>query len=480
MSKPINELLNFDFKAEVFDQKAKSAFTNDLKKQQEKNIKILNQLTEKLGDADFTQKPTFGIEDVYLKTTTLLQNEEDLKGKFDKRELRTLTYALDFKLNSKTTILAEISYLQQCIQLLNNNWNDRFIFGLLHCYLKNWNFRKKPSIELLSKFVIEKINNYDGKRDKYLNLKNQTKFFDYTKGDIDLGYTLALLKKPIHQANKHINLPDTWLAYPYFYGVINAFLEKTKNEVKTHFNDLVTVLGKHSNQTKEMEHNKIILSKIICYSKDIEDDHYNNQLKDVAFKLVGDPGDAQIWSVGNALEKDKTTVEQARKILNEWLTKQFINVFFEKCINDERRKVFWLQYSKHISDFKVIGPKTLKYILEQDDRIGKYVDSRFSVTSSSKDVSVMVMYINNHVLLEFSNDGYAFIGYKKDNPIIKKFDKAIRIRQVDDLRDSDLPMALKTKGEDVLDHNSEGRLFHKDGTFYWEDKFDWWLKKYVL
>lgn len=480
MNKPINEILNFNFDAERFAQKAESTITNTLKSQQAKNIKILNQLTEQLGNLSFDSKTIIGIEEIFKKTIALLKSNVDLNGKFDNREIRILTHALDYKPNKTNSILAETTYLQHCIQLINNNWNDRFIDGLLRCYIKNWNFENTTSIEVLSKFVLEKIDIYGGKREKYLNLKSQKKFFAYKKGDIDLGYTLALLKKPIHQANKHISLPDNWIAYPYFYGVINAYIEKTKNEVKTHFNDLIAFLDKHSNQTKGTFTNKIIMSKVICYSKEIEDDNYRNQIKDETYKLVGDPGpgNKDNWFVNKASEKEKTIVHEAREILNEWLTRQFINVFFEKCINDTRRKEFWLKYTTHISAFKVIGPKRLKYVLEQDERIGKYVDSRFSVTNSSRNISAMVMYIKNHVLLEFSNEGYAFIGYKKDNPIINKFDEVIK--SVDDLRAPNLSMALKTNRDRVMEDNSEGRLFHKDGALFWERKFIWWLDKYVI
>lgn len=40
MNKPINEILNFNFDAEKFAQKAESTITNTLKKQQEKILKF--------------------------------------------------------------------------------------------------------------------------------------------------------------------------------------------------------------------------------------------------------------------------------------------------------------------------------------------------------------------------------------------------------------------------------------------------------
>jgi hypothetical protein len=159
-------------------------------------------------------------------------------------------------------------------------------------------------------------------------------------------------------------------------------------------------------------------------------------------------------------------------------------VFFEKCIDDRRRKAFWLKHAKDITSFKVIGSKRTKYLLKQDDRISEFVDARYSLTYSKSDVSAFIIYMKNHVLIEFSQDGYAFIGYRKDSLVLP--DLSQRFATVNDLRAGDLPMAIRRKYEYFEEENDEGRLFHKDGnrtngsSLEWEEVFDYWLKEYVL
>jgi hypothetical protein len=92
--------------------------------------------------------------------------------------------------------------------------------------------------------------------------------------------------------------------------------------------------------------------------------------------------------------------------------------------------------------------------------------------------------MGNYMLIEFSKDGYAFYGYKLNGsklPNIKRY-----LSSVDDLRDGNLPLAVNRRREEIIEHQDEGRLFHKDGNYQdgtplkWENIFDWWLENYNI
>jgi hypothetical protein len=420
--------------------------------------------------------PNKGIREVYLKFLTGIEGENGFINEFERRELRTLTYALTYKENDKLSIFENLDYLQKCLFILDENWRDSFILGLLDCYLSNWNSAYGESFNSLSSFLIPKIENYKGSRSLLQALKDNSRFFDMNKGDLDLGATLALTRKNISEATKYLSLPDHWIALPYFAGVIYGFFEKSKKQIEIILDDISIALERHSNSIKSTRTNKLIVSKIICHSIDTNES-VQNKIKDMAFKLVGDPGSNALWrSNENESQSDIATINKAREILNEWVTRQFIYVFFEKCINDNRRKLFWLKYSKNISAFKVFGPSHVKRLLKADKRIAEYVDGRFNLVDGSRDVSAFMFILGGYKMIEFSDPGYAFYAYKSSNSSAPSFDLKY-ISSVESLRDGSMPMLVYRSGYSIRDLSDEGRLSHHDGDMKWEDVFSIWLKR---
>lgn len=472
----INDILDFKFPLISFTEKGRNIISSHIVNLSQTRISTLNSITEELGRNPFPPEPTQGIREVYLKFIKICQSDNNLADKFDKRELRTLTYALTFKEHQKTSIFENSGFLKNCLSLLNRNWRDSFISGLLDCYLSNWNSPNKESFDALSIFLTNKIGNYKGSRNRYQSLKANSKFFNKEKGDLDLGATLAISNKSISEVTKFLSLPDHWICYPYFSGVINGFFEKSKNRIENSLDDIADALEKHSSSTKATRTNKFIVSKIICHTT-TSSEIIQNQVKDIAFRLVGDPGITSIWRpFEDSSHTESTTINKAREILNEWVTRQFINVFFEKCINDNRRKRFWLQYSKKITSFKVFGPRHVKRLLKSDQRIAEYVDGRFHSVDSNRGVSAFMFLIQEHKLIEFSDPGYAFYAYKASNSIAPSFD-AKYVSSVNNFRNGSMPMLVYRNGYNLHSFSEEGRLSHNDGDMKWEDVFSIWLKR---
>jgi hypothetical protein len=472
----IYDILEFRFSSNSFSEKGTKIIPTHIVILCQTRISTLNAITEKIGNSMIDEMPTKGIREVYLKFIKFYNSGNGFGDEFDKRELRTLTYALTFKENQKSSIIGDSNYLKKCIILLSANWRDSFISGLLDCYLSNWGCSNRESFNILSNFLSEKISNYQGSRSLFQSLRTNSKFFDRDKGDLDLGATLAISKKSILDATKYLSLPDHWITYPYFSGVINGYFEKSRNRLETTLDDISQVLEKHSNSTKATRTNKLIVSKIICHTA-TSSETTQNKVKDIAFKLVGDPGIISIWRpYENASQSEISTISKAREILNEWVTRQFINVFFEKCLNDNRRKRFWLQYSKKIAAFKVFGPSHIKRILKTDQRIAEYVDGRFHSVYSSRDVSAFMFLIGDYKLIEFSDPGYAFYAYKASNKIAPSFEQK-NVQSVNSFIEGGMPPLIRNQGYSFYAYSDEGKLSHADATYTWERKFQEWLTK---
>ena len=470
------EILEFRFESTAFTERGKAVISGYYSNLVARRILKLESISRKLGNNAFNEEYIRNIEGVFLKFKEFIRQGE-LNEAFDRRELRNLTYAFDFTSGGENAIFQNPEEVIIALDLLEENWRDLFLIGLFRCYLKNWKSRPKDSFDLLAVFVTAKLHQYGGTRTRYLQLKSNLKFFDEVKGELELGVHLYHKKIPLTKVTDFLKLPEQWISYPYFEGVINSYFQKSQNEVENYLEEIATVLKAHSNHVKGTKANKLIVGKIVCSCVD-KSEEIQDKAKDIAFELVGDPGTSAIWIVPDEINSnDRQIIERAREILNEWITRQFISVFFEKCIDDVRRKRFWLKYSKRITRFKVFGPRNVKSDLKKDERIAKYVDGRFHAVDNKSSVSAFMFLLGNHKMIEFSVPGYAFYAYKES--IYAPEFEMDNLGSVNEFRNGNMPMLVYRQGTYLHSFSEEGRLVHNDGDLLWESVFAYWIKKII-
>ncbi len=464
----INDLLNFHVSHFALSNAAQKIIPVTLKNQNDFKIDKLDRLTEKLGASTFDLKMDNLISQVFRKFKTI--NSTNIES-FSKRELRTLTYTLKHSENSLTPIFYDQYELACALKMLESNWRDSYLFGLIYCLLTSWEEKDTESFTILSDFILNKLYTYEGSRSTLLGFKSNLRFFNPENGDVILGTELALRNKSISDSAKYLSLPNSWIAFPYFSKVIIAYYEKKKDELSEIIDHFENVLPLYRNASRD----KRVISKLINQANQPSFFSYQDRIKNLAFDLIGDPENLGAWSpFVNFTERERAELLNGRRILNEWITKQFINVFFNVCINDERRKRFWLKYASKISTFKVYGPKSTKMELRKDDRISKVIESRYVTVLSNREISAFILYIGNYMIIEFSNDGFACCAYKLNSSNMPKL--SARLNSVEDLRNSALPPAVESDSKYYY-FNEEGRLFHKGE---WEPRFDNWLTKKAL
>lgn len=464
----VNDILEFHFTPSAFQQTAQKIIPTTLTQLNDIRIDKLKKITEEVGAVSFNFSGNNLIPQVFKKFKYSIQNNNVV---FDRRELRTLTYSLSYSVAGQSAIFTNEKEINYALQLLNSNWRDSFIIGIIDCYLNNWETENRTSLNILAEFIGEKLEAYNGNRNTINAFKNNLKYFDLKNGDLVFGNELALNNAPIKEATKVLSLPESWFSYPYFSKVMVAYYDKKQNELSNLIDDFESALDFHKNSNT----NKRIVSKFIIQANKPEYAALQDKVKHLAFKFIGDPENKSVWAdFFSATDKEKTDLLNARKILNEWITRQFINVFFNVCINDERRKRFWLKYAPQISSFKVYGPSFTKTLLKRDERIAEYLDARFTTVYSSRDVSAFILYIGEYMIIEFSNEGFACCAYKLSSPNRPTLNS--RLNSVEDLRNSSLPLAIQSDANYYYT-SDEGRLFHNSN---WEHKFNHWLKEKVL
>lgn len=467
----IQDILQFHFASITFQQSAQKIIPLSLSSLNELRIDKLQKITEDVGASSFSFSGNNLIPQVFRKFKKSIKNNET---SFEYRELRTLTYSINYSEQDLSSIFENESHLKYALILFDSNWRDSFLVGLIDCFLKNWETKHQKSLEQLERFITEKLEKYSGNRSTINSFKNNKRYFNIKNGDLILGDTIARLNKPIQEVTKILGVPESWLSYAYFSKVLVTYYERTKSKISENIGAINEVLVMHNNSNTS----KRLISKIIIQANQPEFTILQDQIKKIAFTQIGDPSNVSNWAAFDyASETEHMEIIEARNILNEWITQQFINVFFNVCINDERRKKFWLRFSSKISSFKVYGPLHTKKILKRDVRIAEYVDARFETVTSKRDVSAFILYIGDYMLIEFSNEGYAFYAYKITSPY--KPSLSNQLNSVDDLRNASMPMAIQNNN--YYDYfNDEGRLTHRDGNQIWETKFNSWMNKKVF
>ncbi len=465
------DILQFHFSPTTLQQLAQKIIPITIASLNDHRIDKLQKITEEVGASSFSFSGNNLIPQVFRKFKNSISNNHT---SFERRELRTLTYSLNYSEQNLSLIFGNENELQFVLTLLDSNWRDSFLVGLIDCFLKNWETKYPKSLEQLEKFIANKLDDYSGNRSTLISFKNNKRYFNTKNGDLILGDTIAKLNKPIQEATKILGVPESWLAYTYFSKVIVTYYERNKNRISDEIENLNEVLLTHNSSIT----NKRLISKIIIQANKPEFASTQDIIKKIAFTQIGDPSNVSNWTAfENATEIERREIIEARNILNEWITQQFINVFFNVCINDERRKKFWLRFASKISSFKVYGPIHTKIILKRDERIAEYVDARFETVTSKRDVSAFILYIGDYMLIEFSNEGYAFYAYKINSSLRPSLN--YQLNSVDDLRNGSMPMAVHS--DNYYDYfNDEGRLTHRDGNQIWETKFNSWMNKKVF
>lgn len=465
------DVLKFYFPLNSFKESANNIIPTALSALTDNRINNLYKITEEIGVSSFTFSGNNLIPQVFKKFKNSF-NRQNVS--FDNRELRTLTYTISYSESNLHSIFSNENELKYALVLLESNWKDSFLIGLIDCFLKNWGTTFSKSLDQLEQFILQKLDSYTGNRSSITSFINNKRFFYSKNGDLILGDTIAKLNKPIQEATKILGVPESWFTYPYFSKVITTYYERNKSKIADEIENLNDALQKHNSTIT----NKRLVSKIILQVNLPELLVLQEKIKNIAFKQIGDPENISNWTVfENATEIEKRELLQAKNVLNEWITKQFINVFFKVCINDERRKKFWLQFASKISSFKVYGPAHTKRRLKQEERISEYVDARFETVASKRDIAAFILYIEDYMLIEFSDEGYAFYAYKNNSP--HRPSLTSQLISVDDLRNASMQMALQSDAYYNY-FNDEGRLTHRDGNQNWETKFSSWINEKVL
>ncbi len=470
-NKPAKSLSGFHFSFTSFQQAAEEIITSELHTNLEQQTDCLKTMID--THIDRAMLPDKNIRLTFLKFKTAFR-QHTLTADFDNPTLlRRLSYCLTFAYDNYTLIIEDEAETKALLQVLDLYWRDSFIIGLFSSMIQCWECENRGPFEYLQRFIIAKIKDYQGERPSILRLKEHVDYYQHTNGPEQLSRDLFDNRIGALLAPEYLGLPRRWIEYEYFSKIIAAYFEQGEEDREARYFQIFRILDIHTSKATA----KRIISRMILELHQEGDLTLQSQVKQLAFKRIGDPAFDAYWTPPHsASEAEIEQIETARKILNGWITAEFIAVFFETCLNDERRKNYWLRYAKSITHFRVIGSKGMLQELEQDKRIKEYLPTRFqALPGRAASKSAIMMRINKYTLVEFSDTGFAFYAYKHDNPHCPAFNTLYT--GLEELRDVRMPIISISEGTLIDDSIEQGRLRHANE---WENAFDVFLSKHVL
>ncbi len=470
------ELLHFNLDIDQIRLPRNPGILRGLPVMLNKHTTRLERIKEDMTEKEFQSSGTLSLAQIAIKFIEAYKENVVSDTFQQRRELRALSYCLTLPVPGYTPIFKSEDEIQALLNVLDNDWRYSYFPGLFDTVLKEWNSDHRNSLMKIRSFVVEKLQQYDGRRSTIIGFKENIRFFEHDIGALKLGIEMAAGKEPFTKVTTFSSVPESRISYYYFAYALFAYYERVKKNLPEHLDDMLAFLNIHGKHETSL----IFVSKLIIQCEEQQLSELQPRIKNVALQIIRDPEQNESWRIVYriATEKDQKDIARARAILNEWLTKEFISLFFEKCINDRRRKQFWLKYASHVSKFKIVGSKDTRRILSDDKRLKKFIDARFcNVQSGGGLNAALILVVGNNVLIEFSDSG-AFYAYQLQHPMAKVLEWN-SLHSFSEIKDTSLDRLAYREGYHIYKTNPQGSLYHTDGHLSWEDVFKHWLKKYT-
>ena len=425
------------------------------------NVRQLRAIEERMYVEGSPKVPKQTIDEILAKVvlSSKLRNNKEIEWRIS--ELRIISYNITGLQNDQCAY-------EYALSIIARNWRDIYINGLVFALMNSWNRIKPEMRKKTSQLLVEKLQNYDGKNTRYNMLKNKANMLEES-GPQRLAYLLLNQNKDLKEAPLLLGFKATALHMLYFSDVIITYCKKQRHTQT----ELEQVFQLHSAQrTKQL----VLANEVIAANahgnvaqQTILSKYINRTLGDITLKSTWAPCDG-------ATEEEQVCLKQAMHYVNLWFNRRIIESFFEICVQDKDRKLFWLNYVDRVSGFKIVGSLLTKRTLQSDSRVSGMFQSNFVETNSTSSITAaLVLYINNYVLVEFSNTGCLY-AYKQNHKKAQLLSRIYHISSVNDLKEPSIEK-LVDENEWWTNYNQEGRLQHRGA---WQRRMRNWLEKIVL
>lgn len=470
----IESILGFEFDVYKFTRLAPTF------KIRQKTIEQLQKIKENHQRA-LTTIPKIDIKKAYRTFVDIARKENPSPEKFSKREIKALAWSLDYKEKKSPyniAILESQQYLKSAMNLIDTYYRDSMILPLLNYYLNNWILQIAP----IKDFISGHIHNYSGRRTMLLNIRKNSEWLLNSRGAVLLAGKFLEEKRDPASVWDFFEFSDYTHSFEYFSEFI---MQYTKNLLRTSFTaddlaDIIEFLGVHNINLMD----KKVLFKIICKLGSGASIECKDAIKRYVLDKIGDSAREDAWSHWRgASESEKHEADEARRIFNEWLTIESIELFFDKIssvVDPEDfkyRKAFWLAYARYIENFRIACSYTINSSLKNDPKFEQFLKNRIAnMDGTTWDQCAFIFKIKDYIFVEFGKKGAALYIYSMGNELVPELDQ--NNYSMNELRHPNTMNYLMSDEGYTRHYYQEGRFGHYQSEQYkWQDKMSWWLKE---
>lgn len=441
----INDLLNFHFKADTFAKMGMNVINTNLIDGVKNKISELKEISNKIDAIGSGVDKSIDINPI-LAYINKYESLPELSMKNEKKVLRALCYYLSEIKSSNA-----IAYI---LQSLDRKWQNSFYLGLIDYVFQFWNPVSQNFCRVRD-FLRDKLNNYNGTNSKYIFIRDNIKYFE-NNGPIMLGVKLKSDKKPILSCTEVLGMSEQKITYRYFSDVIYSYY-KYKFDECIGYDELDKVLNLHNNSLTD----KSVIPLFIARKKNLTT-FWKDALESLSKQRIGDCENNAKWSLPVEVETERhDLLKEAQNLIRIWSNEKYISIYFEKCVDDPRRKIFWLKYIKDIEKIRIAGSRVTKQTMSTDMRLMQLLHGKFilGTNNTKSDTSAIIMQIRGKIYIEFSEKGNALYVYQEHNLPISKLFSCFVIQSINSLKKTNMDQLIDTSYWNGYD-NDYGRMVH--------------------
>ena len=426
--------------------------------------RALRQIEERVDTDKGLKVPTQSINEVIRKVLRLSSTKDYSMNNWTLKELRIISYYL-MKLRGHDDAY---SY---AISLLDKNWKNLYFNGLIFYLLNSWNSIEAKYRSLTCDLLVNKLEQYQESNKRYLIYKNHSNLFG-ENGPLRMAALINAKNITIEDAPSIIGFKASALNQSYYSDVIIRYV---KDKDIHDLNVIESLLGLNTlDRTK-----KIILAHLVERENNYADGMRRSFLCKFINRLLGDVSMIATWApfIG-ATKEEAQILQRAMRLVNNWFTQQIIETFFEHCVQDPRRKLFWLKYVDYIMGFKIVASGSIKSMLMRDHKIEPLLMNHFIETESyTSQTSALILFIKDKMLVEFSDLGALYVYSHTHSQVRLVSRNKGKINSISDLKITSMPKLIESDSWDYYTYREEGRMAH---LVNWETRLQAWMEKMLL
>lgn len=427
--------------------------------------RILRNATRKLKTIedrmqDDGKRPEFNQQSIEEAIEKIKREANGVNEEWVLKELRLVSFYL-------VRLRNEQKVFDHALWLLENNWNDMFVNGLMFFLMNSWNICADNLLIGVSELVKRQLVNYSGSIKRYLTLKRQTDLLEKA-GPVRLATILSAKNIPLEDAPTILGYKASSLSFPYFSDVIINYF-KRKQEID--YDEMENIFSKHSlDRTK-----KLIYAYLVEKAEDSGDGNFQGAVVRSARRILGDINVSTTWSpFTGATAEDIWQLNKAKDLIIAWGARKTVDAFFDVCVQDPRRRKCWLEYVGSIMDYRIVGSTSVRTKLQSNSEVAPLLKSCFIETNSRVSATAaLVLFIKDKVFVEFSDVGSLYI-YNSSNRIIRDIKRKRYLDSTADLKDTSIGMAIDQYSSWSYLYYDEGRITHRGE---WEERFRHWMRE---